>query len=197
MPNTPLIGAPYPAYTATRDVPADLRALGEFVEGYTNLRFASASARDAAISTPVAGMVAYIGGGVWTGYDGSAWRTIAGETTAVATGASVFSPVSPHVRSEAISRTLLGGRLVFLQMVITLGADIAASTAGNVLGDPSIATITPGLRPLEDVVAVVGNGIGSGDVLITTAGAVNLRSFNSPGPTNGSNLRISATFLRV
>ena len=70
---TPITGAPTPLYTAIPDVPADLLALGSHLEKFAIPRFATAAARDAAITVPVAGMAAYVTGTGYVSYNGSAW----------------------------------------------------------------------------------------------------------------------------
>lgn len=76
MATTTIQPLPYPAPGDSPDVPRDLKALAEAVEGRTVMRFASTAARDAALPSGkrVAGMHAYIeaengvyvwGGGAW------------------------------------------------------------------------------------------------------------------------------------
>lgn len=81
-------GVPYLEYT---DAP-DLKVLGEgIVDGLTplsNMSFASATARDATITTPVEGMEAWLRDVNYkTIYDGTAW-------TVVATGTSAWTTLS-------------------------------------------------------------------------------------------------------
>ncbi len=74
MVTTVIQGAPYPAYGSLPDVPADLRALAEWVELRLNMRFASASARDLAITAPVEGMKTWLQDvNRWSTYNGAAW----------------------------------------------------------------------------------------------------------------------------
>jgi hypothetical protein len=56
---TPLTATPIPAYTAIPDVPADLTSALNNLEKYVVTRWATTSARDAAITVPTEGMLAY------------------------------------------------------------------------------------------------------------------------------------------
>lgn len=98
--NTPLTGTPIPQ---APDSVLDLLVVDDallWVEKYTNLRFSTTAARDAAIAVPERGMVAYIGttnlNTFWTWYDGTAWRnervidfTASAAAAVVSTGAGV------------------------------------------------------------------------------------------------------------
>ncbi|MFE1878795.1 hypothetical protein [Streptomyces diastatochromogenes] len=71
---TPLSSLPYPQATDPADLPAHLKALADALDGRTVLRFADAAARDAKVTSPVAGMLAWIGTpGRLMYYTGSAW----------------------------------------------------------------------------------------------------------------------------
>ncbi|MEU6573299.1 hypothetical protein [Streptomyces sp. NPDC046805] len=71
---TPLSSLPYPQATDPADLPAHLKALADALDGRTVLRFADAAARDAKVTAPVAGMLAWIGTpGRLMYYTGSAW----------------------------------------------------------------------------------------------------------------------------
>ncbi|WP_432137662.1 hypothetical protein [Streptomyces sp. bgisy154] len=77
MPTTTIGGAPYPAGSDADNVPADLQALAEWASTRTVMRFADAAARDASITSPVAGMTAWLDTpGALTLRTATAWRTI-------------------------------------------------------------------------------------------------------------------------
>jgi hypothetical protein len=57
-----MTATPLPLYTAIPDVPADLAAAINNLEKFSIPRYASAAARDAAIPSPVDGMVCYVAG---------------------------------------------------------------------------------------------------------------------------------------
>lgn len=70
---SPITATPLPLYTAVPDVPADLTAAVNNLEKFVIGRFATATARDAAITLPVAGMVCYVTGTGFQQYNGTAW----------------------------------------------------------------------------------------------------------------------------
>ncbi|MFF8959098.1 hypothetical protein [Streptomyces sp. NPDC014894] len=75
---TPLSALPYPQPTDPADLPAHLKSLAEAADGRTVLRFADAAARDAKLTAPAAGMIAWIGTpGRLMYYTGSAWAPVA------------------------------------------------------------------------------------------------------------------------
>lgn len=74
--NEPVQGGPYPEPTDPPDGPNQLAAIATWAAGRLVMRFASEVARDAAIPSPVEGMVAVTGAGddlrAWI-YHGTAW----------------------------------------------------------------------------------------------------------------------------
>lgn len=60
MPNTTLQPLPYPALSDPANGPAALQALAQAAESRLVMRFASATARDAAVTAPVEGMVCWV-----------------------------------------------------------------------------------------------------------------------------------------
>ncbi|MDX2526585.1 hypothetical protein ACSCB1_20175 [Streptomyces europaeiscabiei] len=75
---TPLNSLPYPQSTDTADVPLHFRSLAEAVDSRTVMRFTNATARDAQITTPVAGMVAWLDDiHQLTHHTGTVWAPVA------------------------------------------------------------------------------------------------------------------------
>ncbi|MFI6644285.1 hypothetical protein [Streptomyces sp. NPDC050504] len=75
---TPLSNLPHPQPSDPADLPAHLKALADAVDGRTVMRFGDATARDAKLTAPVAGMVAWVGSpGRMMYYTGSAWVPVA------------------------------------------------------------------------------------------------------------------------
>src|SRR4051812_7527348 len=74
---TPLTATPIPAYTALPDVPADLTSALNNLEKFAIPRFATIVARDAAITAPVEGQLAFVTAShaVYE-YNGSAWQIV-------------------------------------------------------------------------------------------------------------------------
>ncbi|WP_031189802.1 MULTISPECIES: hypothetical protein [Streptomyces] len=77
MPTTTVGSAPYPAPSDADNVPADLQALAEWASTRVNMSFADAAARDAALTSPTAGMIAWLNSpGALTIRTASTWRTV-------------------------------------------------------------------------------------------------------------------------
>ncbi|GAA3770608.1 hypothetical protein [Streptomyces chiangmaiensis] len=71
---TPISNLPYPQASDPADLPAHLKALADAMDARAVLRFADAAARDAKVTAPVAGMLAWIGTpGRLMYYTGTAW----------------------------------------------------------------------------------------------------------------------------
>ncbi|QFQ97807.1 hypothetical protein F9278_18030 [Streptomyces phaeolivaceus] len=101
---TPLGGLPYPQPTDTANLPLHLQSLAEGIDGRTVLRYATAAERDATITTPATGMVAWLTSpGTLSYYTGSAW---------VAMGAwNTYTPVwTAETTNPAIGNGSLTGR---------------------------------------------------------------------------------------
>ncbi|MBZ3908784.1 MULTISPECIES: hypothetical protein [Streptomyces] len=102
--HTPLGGLPYPQPTDTANIPLHLQSLAEGVDGRTVLRYATAAERDATITTPATGMVAWLTSpGTLSYYTGSAW---------VAMGAwTAYTPVwTAETTNPAIGNGSLTGK---------------------------------------------------------------------------------------
>ncbi|MFF8100195.1 hypothetical protein ACF07S_10525 [Streptomyces sp. NPDC016640] len=157
------------------------------------LRFASASARSAAIDSPAAGMVAYLQDTKQlTFYDGSSWIVFWGftdETTAGAVAASGWSVASFRARKTA------GVCSLSIELSRT-GDRIGSSSAGNV-EDVLMCALPQGWRPDMNTSAICGNGFGFGEARIETDGQIYLRAWTSDGEiSTGDIVRVSACYVQ-
>ena len=154
MATTPLQSITTPDASSTNNVPSDLLAVATALESRTVMRFASTSARDAAITSPVEGMVAVTGTGsslvAWLRV-GSTWVAFPAESTAdVATFGTGWSATDaaghkPRVRSI--------GDLVLLTGAVTRTGSGAAS---------NLLTIPAGFVPVSTATRFVGTSAVSG-----------------------------------
>jgi len=113
MPNTPLQGLPYPPFTGVLPNGSQqmLDALVA-VEKQLVMKFANAATRDAVVTAPVAGMVAWLTAtSQWTGYNGTRWV-----------------PLSYHIESGVLSHAY-GGGLGPVWSVITFAYPYAVAPA--------------------------------------------------------------------
>jgi hypothetical protein len=126
---TPLTATPIPAYTAIPDVPADLTSALNNLEKFAVTRWATTTARDATVTAPVEGMLAYTNDTdtLWK-FNGTSWvdvlertmpsvQVLQGVAQTLTTG--VFAPVTfttelskthtaLHSNSSNTSRLIIG-----------------------------------------------------------------------------------------
>jgi hypothetical protein len=125
---TPLSNLPFPTPTDVADLPLHLQSLAEGIDARTVLRYATAAARDAAVTTPVAGTVAWLTTpGTLSYYTGTAW---------IALGAwNSYTPVwTAATTNPAIGDGTLTGRYAVVGKVChftTFAAFGSATTYGS------------------------------------------------------------------
>lgn len=131
---TPLSSLPYPQPTDTANLPLHFQSMAEAVDGRTILRFGTAALRDAAITTPVAGMVAWLTTpGQLTHYTGTVWAPVApvpvfkynndAGTTVSTTAVETLTDSSSTAVTAAFTAPPTG------QAIATLGAYMYSSAA--------------------------------------------------------------------
>ncbi|MCX5559991.1 hypothetical protein [Streptomyces sp. NBC_00038] len=156
---TPLNGLPYPAPTDTADLPFHLQSLAEGIDARTVLRYATAAARDTAVPTPVAGMVAWLTTpGTLSYYTGSAW---------IALGAwNSYTPVwTAATTNPAIGDGTLTGRYAVVGKVChftafaAFGSTTTYGSGGYSLSLPIVTGPTGGLIQFNGM-ALSGGGRG-------------------------------------
>jgi hypothetical protein len=143
VPTTPIGGAPYPSGADTDNVPADMQALAVWASTRVTMRFADAAARDAAITSPVAGMVAWLSTpGSLTVRTASAWRTIwaplSWSNISLASGFTSYGGIPQStldgnfvVCRGAIQRTVDGGNIATATIVATLSSSYGDLDVGE------------------------------------------------------------------
>lgn len=144
MPTTPIGGAPYPTGADADDVPADMMALAAWASTAGVMRFADAAARNAAIPSPTAGMVAWLDTpGSLTIRTASAWKTMwaplswadialsAGFTTYSGTPQATMDGSNFVVLRGSIRRTVDGGDIVSDTIVATLSSSYGSLAVGE------------------------------------------------------------------
>lgn len=131
---TPLNALPYPQSTDTANLPLHFQSMAEAIDSRTVLRFATAAARDAAITTPAAGMVAWLSTpGQLTHYTGTLWAPVApvpvfksnndAGTTVSTTAVEVLTDSSTTAVTAAFTAPPTG------QVIVALGAYMYSSAA--------------------------------------------------------------------
>ncbi|MFC7217087.1 hypothetical protein ACFQLX_02700 [Streptomyces polyrhachis] len=180
---TPLSSLPYPAPADVADLPAHLKALADAADGRTVLRFADAAARDAKITAPVSGMVAWLTtSALLTIYDGNAWIS-PGVWTAY-TPTWTAATTNPTLGDGTLQgRYALVGNTCHFQLVLAMGSTTAFGSGAYTFGLPVPAGATGVL------VQFVGNAASTGGralvsaQLTSTSGAT---GFTVWGPTSTS-----------
>jgi hypothetical protein len=113
----------------------------------------------------------------------------------IATDTSIVTAATGFTLSAASARTVLSGKLIFLEIFITRsGADVTQTNTN--VADLLVCTIDAAYRPDQTINAVCGNGSTVGEVAIGTDGTVTLRSL-SYTLVSGTNLRITTMFLNA
>lgn len=92
MPSSPIAGLPYPATSAIPDVPADLESLAAALDIVVVPSFASATARDAAITSPSDGQLCYLADmDYFTAHINGSWVSLATAAKSVGTSAGTLA----------------------------------------------------------------------------------------------------------
>lgn len=131
---TPLNALPYPQSTDTANLPMHFQSMAEAIDGRTVMRFGTAALRDAAVTTPVAGMVAWLTTpGQLTHYTGTVWAPVAPVhvfkinnnlgTTASTTAVEILTDSATTAVTAAFTAPPTG------QVIVTLGAYMYSSAA--------------------------------------------------------------------
>lgn len=187
------------ALTDAPDASALAAALGGLsgLTARTVMRFASASARSAALTgttAPVAGMAVWLVAEKRLDcYDGTNWVAQVPDlvtSTSGATASSGFSLASFSAYKD--------GRTALINLAVSrTGANILADGNGNI-ADTDIATLPSGWRPPEMIFAACGDGFGAGECAISTSGVITIRAWstNSTGSTINGGI-IGARIIRV
>jgi hypothetical protein len=158
------------------------------------MRFASASARGAALAgdtAPVEGMATWLQDvNRLEIYDGSSWITPPATLTSTTSGLSVSSGFA--LNDFAGYRE---GRMVVVDIYLSrTGATIQADT-GNIV-DTVCCTLPSGWRPLHGTInACYDTGVVHGGWVVGTDGVCTLRTASND-LASGTNLRMHATWLR-
>ncbi|MFF1381166.1 hypothetical protein [Streptomyces sp. NPDC058308] len=160
---TPLGNLPYPQPADNADIPVHLQSLAEAVDGRTVLRFADAAARDAKVTDPIPGMVA------WLNNPGRHYYfTAAKQWAPLSLGPAHWSStLSGTTTSTAYVETLTGATdpfaLTFIAppygaAVLTIGARFNNSAAGLAYFSASVKQGTRVVTAAADSRAAVVGG---------------------------------------
>lgn len=143
MPTTPIGGAPYPTGADADNVPSDIMALAVWASTNGVMRFADAAARDAAVTSPDAGMVAWLDTpGSLTVRTALAWKTVWAPLNwtniSLQSGFTSYSGVPQSTQDGnfvvckgSIQRTVEGGNIATETIVATISSSYGSLTVGE------------------------------------------------------------------
>ncbi|MBB5940074.1 hypothetical protein [Streptomyces zagrosensis] len=146
MLTTPLGALPYPQPTDTADIPAHLRSLAQAVDGRTVLRFDDDADRTAKVTSPQAGMVAWLAKpGLLTLHNGSGWVSVHSPTD---TGWLPLTPASGYVTGITGSAAHPPAQYRKIDNRVHLRGWISHGTAATVIPrNTTLLTLPAGCRP--------------------------------------------------
>jgi hypothetical protein len=177
------------------DAPDMAKAISDLAAGVIPrgvMRFASASARGAAIPTPEEGMVTYLlDSNTFQLYNGSAWVTPEPSLVTGTTGLSATAGWSVNYFNGVRQ-----GRVTSIDFYMTRTGANLTPTNGNI-NDVVAATVPTSWRPTHAIVnACWDSGFAHGGFILDTNGVVTVRTASYVIET-GHNLRFQCTFLRT
>lgn len=187
-------GVSIAALTDKPDAEKLAKEIANGVAARSVMRFADAAARNATLTSPVDGMMAWLDAEQsMTVRASGSWRTVATDRarTTTTTGLTLRSGWS----LSAFQASAVCGVAMVRVDVQRTGGTIPASAAGN-LADTEVCVLPAGWRPFDTRTAVVEDGFGSGAARVTTDGVITLRTWSSNGEiTSGNVTRITDTFI--
>jgi len=91
--------------------------------------------------------------------------------------------------------TMFDGKLIHIDLYIERTGAAVTATSGNI-ADTAMFVLATAYRPDHIVSTAWGNGTVDGEAIIQTDGAVYLRTCTGASITTGSNIRLSATYIK-
>jgi len=181
--------------TDAPSIPDAIKLLSDGVIPRGVMRFASASARGAALAgatAPVEGMASYLlDVNRLEVYDGASWVTPAQTLTSTASGLSAASGFA--VNDFAGYRE---GRVTAIDAYISRTGGTINESNGNVV-DTTCCTFPSGWRPTHQTInGTWDSGVAGGGFVVGTDGICTLRS-STGDINNGSNLRLHVVFIKT
>ena len=183
------------AMTDAPSIPDAIKALSDGVIPRGVMRFASASARGAALAgdtAPVEGMVTYLlDVNRLEAYDGSTWVTPPQTLTSTTSGLTAGSGFA--VSDFSAYRE---GRTTMVDCYVSRTGGTINETGGNI-ADTICCTLPAGWRPTHQTInGSWDNGVVSGGFVVGTDGICTLRSATGD-ITAGTNLRLHIVFIKT
>ncbi|MDX2872544.1 hypothetical protein [Streptomyces ipomoeae] len=189
---TPLNGLPYPQPTDAANLPLHLQSLAEGIDGRTVMRFGSAGARDAVVTSPARGMVAWLDTpGQLTHWTGSVWAPVApvpvflynndaGTTTSTTAIETLTSATGDPLVAAFVAPTT--GKVI-----VTVGAHMFNSTASTCYMGATI-------KKVSDNSVFLASSIDRAAILLSTDRVSTSSQFLVSGLTSGTTYSATPTY---
>ncbi|MDX2759325.1 hypothetical protein PV367_10715 [Streptomyces europaeiscabiei] len=184
---TPLGGLPYPQPTDIANLPLHLQGLAEGIDGRTVLRYATATDRDAAITTPVAGMVAWLSTpGTLSYHTGSAWVAMGAWNTYTPTWTA--ETTNPAIGNGSLTgKYAIVGKTCHFTMLMQFGSTTTYGSGDYFIGYPVKAGALGGLPQHLGVASSPG---GRGVISCQPLASSNATTYTLWGPTSATSSKI-------
>lgn len=181
--------------TDAPSIPDAIKLLSDGVIPRGIMRFASASARGAALAgstAPVEGMASYLlDVNRLEVYDGSAWVTPPQALTSTSSGLTAGSGFAVNDFAGYSE-----GRVIMVDAFVSRTGGTITETGGNI-ADTICCTLPSGWRPTHQTInGSWDNGVVGGGFVVGTDGICTLRSATGD-ITNGTNLRLHIVFIKT
>lgn len=181
--------------TDAPSIPGAIQALADGVIPRGVMRFASASARGAALvgaAAPVEGMVSYLlDVNRLEVYDGANWVTPPGTLTSTTSGLTVKTGFALNDFSAYRE-----GRTIMVDIYLSRTGATINEDDGNIV-DTECCTLPSGWRPTHSTIpGFWDSGVAGGGFVVGTDGLCTLRSATG-NISNGSNLRLHVVFIKT
>ncbi|MFE6484701.1 hypothetical protein ACFVGN_17435 [Streptomyces sp. NPDC057757] len=185
---TPLGNLPYPQPTDTANLPLHLQSLAEGIDGRTVLRYATAADRDAAVTTPVAGMVAWLTTpGTLSYFTGAAWTTL-GAWNAY-TPAWTAATTDPVIGNGSVTgRYAVVGKVCHFTAFVACGSTTTYGSGAYSLSLPLATGTTGGLVQFSGMAL---SGGGRGQIICQPASTSGATTYTLWGQTSASSSAIA------
>jgi hypothetical protein len=181
--------------TDAPSIPGAAQALADGIIPRTVMRFASASARGAALTgayAPVEGMATYLADvNRLEVYDGASWAPPPQALTSTTSGLVVSSGFS-----QLDFSAYREGRTTMVDVYLTRTGGTISESGGNI-ADTACCTLPAGWRPTHQTInGAWDNGVVSGGFVVGTDGVCTLRSAGGD-ITSGTNMRLHIVFIKT
>lgn len=189
---TPLSGLPYPQPTDTANLPLHLQSLATGIDSRTILRYSNAADRDEAVTTPVAGMVAWLTTpGTLTYYTGTQWIALGAWNTYTPTWTAATT--NPSIGDGTLTgKYAVVGKVCHFTTLVTFSSTTTYGSGAYTLGLPVTAGAQGGLPQFLGIATVPGGRVLLACQPTLSTGATGITLWGVTSETNLSLLQVGS-----